>query len=59
MTLIRVHHELRAILVDGEAEVVGDGLVHVEARRPAQSGGEIDPFLPMIRARPFRFCNRE
>jgi hypothetical protein len=45
MHLVGVHQELRIVVVHGEREMVRNGLVHVEPRRPAESAGEIDAFL--------------
>jgi hypothetical protein len=48
MHLVGVHQEPRAILVDRQAEVVGDRLVHIKPRGPAKGGGQIDAFLPVV-----------
>ena len=37
----------RAVLVDRQREMVGDMLVHVHPRRPAERAGEVDTFLVM------------
>ena len=48
MHLIWVHQELGAIVIHRQAEVVGHGLVHVQARRPAEGGRHIHTLLPMV-----------
>ena len=40
--LVGVHQEAGAIVVHRQREMVRHGLMHVEARRPAESAGEID-----------------
>ncbi len=45
MHLVGVHQELRAVSVDGEREMVGDRLVHIQPRRPAEGTGQIDALL--------------
>jgi hypothetical protein len=36
--------------------MIGDAFVHVETRRPAESGGEIDTFLPVGAGAPIRLA---
>ena len=48
MHLVGVHQELRAVIVDRQREVIGDGFVQVEAGCPAEACGEIDPLLPVL-----------
>ena len=38
---VGVQEELRAVVADRRAEVVGDALVEVEARGPAEAGGQV------------------
>ena len=45
MHLVRVHQEFRAVVVDGEREMVGHRFMHVEPGRPAEGAGEIDALL--------------
>jgi hypothetical protein len=42
---VRIDQDLSPALVEGEREVVGDGFVHVEPRRPAKGGGEVAALL--------------
>jgi len=51
MALVGVHQEARAVLVDGEAEMVGHRLVHAQPRGPAERGGEIHAVLPVLHVR--------
>ena len=46
--LVRVHQEPGAVIIDRKAEMVGNALVHVEPRRPPESGCKINAFLPML-----------
>ena len=48
MNLIGVHQEPRAVVVNGEAKVVCDRLVHIQPVGLAKRRGEIDTFLPMV-----------
>jgi hypothetical protein len=45
MHLVGIHQELRAVVVDGQREMIGHRLVHVEPRRPAKGTSEIDALL--------------
>lgn len=47
MDLIGIHEELAAIIIDGDAEMIRDGLMHIEARGPLKGSGEIGTGLPM------------
>ena len=47
MHLVGVHQEACAIVIDGEAEMIGDAFVHFEPCRPAEGGCEINALLPV------------
>ena len=47
MHLVRVHQELRAVVIGRQREMVRHRLMHVEPRGPAESGGEIDALRPV------------
>jgi len=58
MHLVRVHQEFRAVLVDGQREMVGDRLMHVQPRRPAEGGSEVDPLLVIRQVAQRSLCRR-
>lgn len=44
----RVNKKLRAIVTNSKAEMIGNGLMHTETRRPTERTGQIDPALLML-----------
>ncbi len=47
-----------AVLRNRQAEVIGDGFVHAEARRPPKGRGQIDALLLVIHAQKWRSAMR-
>lgn len=47
MRLVGIDQELRAICVDGKAEMVGDRLVHIQPRGPPKGSSKFDALLPV------------
>ena len=47
MAAVGVDQKLRTVVADGQAEVIGDGFVHAEPRRPAKGGGQVATLIAM------------
>ena len=48
VTLIRIHQELRPLIIDGQTEMIGNSLMQVVTHGPPERAGHIHPFLVML-----------